>query len=140
MDEYRILTLLIGIPLLYSLGGMGFKKLPRRLGIPLLLLIVAFWAGVVTLRSLLAIIITAPVLCLGYGETHSTTDRFIYAFGLSLPTLIIGFNFWITIPPVAFLVTWWLSNNKKTAKLFNWRICEFLVGASIGILWSQILC
>jgi len=140
MNEYRILILLIGIPLLYSLGGMGFKKLPRRLGIPLLLLGVMFWQGSFSFRATGAILITAPILCLGYGESHSTIDRLIYALGLSLPTLIIGFNPWVIAPPVMFLATWSLSQSKPTRKLFNWRICEFLVGAFCGILWSQMLC
>jgi hypothetical protein len=140
MNEYQILTLLIGIPLLYSLGGMGFHKIPRRFGIPLLLLGVALWAGNLTIQRIVAIATTCPLLCLGYGEHHSTFDRVIYAFGLSLPTLIIGFNWWIMAPPLTFLITWSLSNNKPTRKLFNWRVCEYLVGASVGILWSQVLC
>jgi len=101
---------------------------------------VSLWTGSLSLKVALGIGATLPIHCLGYGENHNWLERLIYAFGLSLPTLIISFNWWIIFPPVIFISTWILSNNKKTAGLFNWRICEFLVGASVGILWSQILC
>ena len=138
MTELQVLTLLVNIPLLYSLGGMYHKGL-RRYCIPLLLLGMTFWTGTITWQKVIAISLFSGILHLGYGDSHSNMKRFCYALGLSLPTLVIAFNWWFFAPLLAFLITWFLSNNKLTAKYFPWRVCEFIVGSSCAVLWSQIL-
>ena len=142
MTERLILIILISVPLLYSVGGMGlppFGKAWRRYGVPLLLAVVALIAGSLTLKVGGAILLTCGALHLGYGESSGWIKRMVYAGTIALPTLLIAFNFWVIVVPVVFLGTWVLSNHPKWQFVFPWRVCEFLVGTTLGILWSQLL-
>lgn len=140
MTEYRILTLLIGISLLYSLGGMGFRKLPRRLGIPLLLLGVSLWRGISSWNVWLACGLVGRFLCLGYGINQPLWKKGLYALGLSLPSLLINYNaFWFWAVPCVWGLSYYFSNHPKMGKYFPWRICEGLTGFTMGCLWSQVL-
>ena len=138
MTEGLTLTLLIGTPLLYSLGGMFFKPL-RRYGIPLLFMVVSFLAGSFSIKVVLSILLLCGALHLGYGENSNWLKKIIYAVALTAPSLIIRFNFWAVILPVVFLGTFYLSNKPKWQYIFNWRISEASCGFILGCLWSQTL-
>lgn len=138
MTENLILVCLIGTPLLYSLGGMFWKPL-RRFGIPLLYLGVALVAQTININVSLMCLALCAALHLGYGDHSNWFMRIVYAIAITAPSLIVGFNFWAIILPIVFLGTYYLSNQPKWANVFNWRICEFLTGAFMGILYSQVL-
>jgi len=135
----QVLILIIGTPILYRLGGMGWHKIPRRYGIPLLFLGVAFWIDIFSLRILIAILGTMGMLTTGYGETHTWLSRICYALGLSVGSYIIGLTWWALLPPIIFLTTWILSNNPKTERIFTWDRCELVVGLALGYLWFKLL-
>jgi len=139
MNEIDELILIIGVALLYRLGGMGFHKVFRRYGIPILVSYVAIHNKKMNWKSALAICGSAIGFFLGYGEDHSWFERILASLMFSLPTLFIGFNWWIIAPPLTFIGTYILSNNEKTKKYFKWGTAEILVGMSIGILYSQVL-
>lgn len=134
MIWWQKLLLLIGIPVLYRLGGMGFHKLPRRMGIPILLLAVK--NKKLKLKDIIAIFLTAGAFCLGYGENHKWWERILVACAFSLPTLLIKFSWLVVLPPATFIITWILSNSKKVG--LKWEVCEVLTGLSIAILWINI--
>ena len=138
MGENLILITILGTALLYSLGGMFLKPI-RRYGIPLLFIIVSIITGGLNMPKVYAILLTCGALHLGYGSNSSWFMRIVYALAISLPTLIIGFNFWCVILPIVFLTTYYFSNKPKWQYIFNWRICEALTGIFLGILWSQII-
>lgn len=138
MTENLILTIIILTPLLYSLGGMVWKPL-RRYGIPLLFLGASLVTGSISLKVIGAILLTCGALHLGYGSNSNWFMKIIYALAISLPALLIKFNFWMIILPIVFLGTFYLSNKPKWQYVFNWRICEALNGIVLGILYSQIL-
>lgn len=138
MTEPLILVLLIGIPLLYSLGGMIWKGF-RRYGIPLLIAGVMIVSGNVAWKTVLAVVLTCGALHLGYGESSNWLKKILYAVAISIPTFLVAFNFWAFVLPVVFIGTFILSNTPKWQNIFNWRICEAMVGFALGIVWSQIL-
>jgi len=138
VTECGILAILIGTPLLYSLGGMFWKPL-RRFGIPLFLLVVAFVSHIYNMNLFLSCVALCIALHLGYGEHSNWFMRIVYALAISAPSLLVGFNFWAIVLPVVFLSTYILSNSPKWKDIFNWRVCEFLVGSFMGILYSQII-
>lgn len=138
MTETMQLLILCGTPILYSLGGMFWKPM-RRFGIPLLFIACSIMAGVVSWQISLAILGTCIALHLGYGEGGNWIRRIIYAVCISIPTLLVKFSPWCFVLPIVFLGTFYLSNLPKWQYVFNWRICEFLVGAFLGILWVSIL-
>lgn len=138
MTETNILITIFGTGILYSLGGMIWKPL-RRYGIPLLFTIISTINGSYNLNVFLATIALCGALHLPYGEKHNWFMKIIYALAISLPALIIKFNFWVVILPIVFLGTFYLSNRPKWQYIFNWRICEALSGTVLGILWSQII-
>lgn len=73
-------------------------------------------------------------LSLGYGEKRpSYWYKFMIGISYSIPFLAIGFNYWMLITPIAFIVLFKLSNTSLFEKLFVWKICEFLFGTNIGI-------
>lgn len=138
MTETNILITIILTMILYSAGGM-FWKPARRYGIPLLYTVISTINGSYNLNVFLATIILCIALHLGYGESSNWFMKVIYALAITLPSLIIKFNFWMIILPIVFLGTFYLSNKPKWQYVFNWRICEALVSGILGILWSQIL-
>jgi hypothetical protein len=137
VTEGMILALLIGTPLLYSLGGMFWKPL-RRFGIPLFYLGVALIYHLYSINILLMCLALCVALHLGYGDHSNWFMRVIYALAIALPSLIIRYNFWVVVLPIVFLGTYYLSNS-KWRDLFNWRVSEFLVSVVMGILYSQVL-
>jgi hypothetical protein len=138
MTEPYILAIILGTIFLYSLGGMLWKP-ARRYGIPLFFLGVSLISGSFTIKILGGILALCVALHLGYGQNSNWLMKIACALAISLPVLIIRFNFWIIILPIVFLGTFYLSNRPKWQYIFNWRICEALVGAILGILWSQVL-
>jgi len=138
MSEHLILITVIFTILLYSIGGM-FWKPARRYGIPLLYTVISTINGSYNLNVFLATIVLCGALHLPYGEKHNWFIKTLYALAISLPALIIKFNFWIAVLPIIFLLTFYLSNRPKWQYIFNWRICEAITSAFLGILWSQII-
>jgi len=138
MTENLILITIIFTILLYSLGGMFWKPL-RRYGIPLLYTIISTINGTYNLNVFLATLVLCGALHLGYGQNSNWFMKIIYALAISLPSLIIKFNFWMIILPIVFLGTFYLSNKPKWQYIFNWRICEALTSGVLGILWGQII-
>jgi hypothetical protein len=138
MTESLILTILIGTPLLYSIGGMVWKP-ARRFGIPFLFLVVALLAHLLTWQIGLMCLALCVALHLGYGDHSNWFMRIVYALAITAPSLIVRFNFWAIILPIVFLGTYYLSNRPKWQSIFNWRICEAIVGFFMGILYSQVL-
>ena len=138
MTETNILITIFGTGILYSIGGMLWKP-ARRYGIPLLYTIISTMNGTYNLNVFLATLILCGVLHLPYGQNSNWLMKILYALAISLPALIIKFNFWMIILPIIFLGTFYLSNKPKWQYVFNWRICEALTSAFLGILWSQII-
>ena len=138
MTENNILIIIIGTIALYSLGGMFFKPI-RRYGIPILYTIISVINGSYNLNVFLATLVLCGALHLGYGSNSNWFMRVLYALVISLPALIIRFNFWMIILPIVFLGTFYLSNKPKWQYIFNWRISEALSSVFLGILWSQII-
>ena len=138
MTEINILITIFGTGILYSLGGMIWKPL-RRYGIPLLYTFISTINGTYNLNIFLATLVLCGVLHLGYGSNSNWFMKIIYALAISLPALIIKFNFWMLILPIVFLGTFYLSNKPKWQYIFNWRISEALTSIIMGVLWSQII-
>ena len=138
MTETNILITIVGTIILYAIGGI-FWKSARRYGIPILYTVISTINGSYDLKVFLATIALCGALHLGYGENSNWLMKILYALVISLPALIIKFNFWMIILPIVFLWTFYLSNKFKWQYIFNWRICEALTSGILGILWSQII-
>lgn len=136
--EKIIIILLIGIPLLYRIGGWGKwgGKAPRRYGIPALLLWAFKKTGNWGWKAILVVGLTCGALHLGYGAGHSDLERILYGLAISLPSIIICFTWWIFLPPVVFIGGYYLSN---ATDIFPWAVYEMAVGVSLAILYIQVL-
>ena len=125
---------------LWMLGGK-YNKALRRYGVPAVHLTALVLAGAAVVAALIHAVLLVAALSLGYGEASSWWRRclvalaYFYAFG------ILGFNAWVVIMPLAFLLMFYLSNSKIgwVAKAFTWKACEGLLGVFQGIVLCQML-
>lgn len=137
--EWYFIAIIATWTILFPAGGTelpatkkGYKWLRRyfapALTLPLLLLIgdVAWW------RVVLCCGLTAGAMTLPYGKNSTWLERTFTAVCMPLPTLFLGFSWWLPIFPIIFLALFALSNWKVTAKSFPWVVVCAIYGALIG--------
>ena len=124
--------------LLGAVGGTGWKP-ARRFLLPALLGVVAILAGCIWWKCLLMTIGFVGAFSLPYGERTPYWLKFLVGCAFVLPTAILGFSAWQIITPVAFIIMFFLSNWKPTAKIFFWKACEFLTFGLVGITVASFI-
>ena len=136
--EYLMIIAMGGGGILGALGGTGFKYL-RRFVLPVLLGTVAILAGCIWWKALLMTLGFVGAFSLPYGERTPYWLKFIVGCAFVLPTAILGFSAWQIITPIAFIAMFALSNWKPTAKIFFWKVVEFIVFALVGITVASFI-
>ena len=136
--EYLMIIAMGGGGILGALGGTGFKYL-RRFVLPILLGVVAILAGCIWWKCLIMAVGMVGAFSLPYGEKTPYWLKFIVGCAFVLPTAILGFSAWQIITPVAFIIMFFLSNWKPTAKIFFWKAVEFLTFGLVGITVASFI-
>ena len=133
-----IMIVVMGLSaILFSLGGTGnwafANKLWRRIGVPLTI----FFGCLIWNPTWWFLLIACALLALacfsGYGEKKSWWFRIIVFAGFYLPSLLVGFSWWVVIAPVLTCLMFLASNWLPLAKTFYWKCVEFNYGALIAI-------
>jgi hypothetical protein len=128
---YRIMGIVLGSALLFSLGGTIAKAL-RRFVLPLFLASGGVWLGQSWIKALIAIPLMIGALCLGYGENTALFMRIltILAMGISLLPMANKRNAWLCLlVPATFGLGYYASLNLN---YFNWTIVELATGGAYG--------
>lgn len=136
--EYLQIASMVSAALFGTLGGTGFRWM-RIFLLPFLLGLFSFLSGFVWWRCLAMAICLGGSLSLPYGEDTPYWQKFLTACCWSASTLWLEFSPWQIVLPILFITIFILSNYKKTAKMFNWKICEFIFCSSIGIIIAHLI-
>ncbi len=136
--EYLQIAAMVGGGLLFTIGGTGWK-LARRFVLPVFLGILVFLAGFFWWKAIILCLGLIVALCLPYGEKTPYWAKFLAGCAFVAPTAILGFSWWQILTPVAFILMFWLSNWKPTAKIFFWKAVEFFTGGLIGITAASFI-
>lgn len=122
--------------LLFALGGTTNKGW-RRYALPL------FYWLVCTLEDRMGAIFVGMlamiVFSLGYGDGSKWEKRLAVFASYGLISLPIGWSAWNVITPIDVTLLYLLSNYKKTASTFVWKICEGMMGALVGVQVAYVL-
>lgn len=129
-----ILMMLAGVGL-FALGGTkipildkGYKWI-RRFLFPFTMYWLLVWhGGFAQWQVLGSSLVLCGVLHLGYGDKTPWWEKALVGISYGLPSLFLGFTYWVFITPVIFLALFALSNWKATSKDFVWKVVEGLWG------------
>lgn len=124
--------------ILFAIGGTGWKP-ARRFVLPIVLGIIALFSGVIWWKCLVMAIGMVGAFCLPYGERTPYWGKFLVGCAFILPTTMLGFSWWQIITPICFIIMFWLSNWKYTAKIFFWKAVEFITGSLVGITVASFI-
>lgn len=131
--------------LLFALGGTRISKTNpgwkgyRRFILPAVYLATTLLLGVILWKALTITAISIFAYSLGYGESHSWTEKTFVAIAYGAITIPIGISVWNLFTVAGFLLLFALSNTKLTSSLFTWKICEGIFGLLVGIELAYIL-
>jgi len=76
---------------------------------------------------------------LPYGERTPYWLKAVVGVLIANSTSLMGFTAWQGIGSVAFILTFILSNNKKYAREFFWKVCEAIVWGCVGVSWARLI-
>lgn len=139
MNNEWLMIVTMGVGgVLFAVGGTG-PKWARRYIMPFVLGITAYFAGVELWKCLAFWATLTGTLHLGYGEKLPYWRKAITFIAYVLPTLFLGFTVWQPVIAVSMLLLFLLSNIRLTANMFVWKICEFLMGAGLGIIIAHLI-
>lgn len=136
-EIYMTLIMAVG-GLGFAIGGSGYKWVRRYL-MPVVIAVLCYLAGVGYERCLGYGLTYIGVLHLGYGESLPYWRKTLTAIAYVTPTFFLGFTFWQVLAPVIFIVMFWLSNQKATAEMFQWKIVEFLTGTYYAVVAAYLI-
>jgi hypothetical protein len=124
--------------LLFALGGTKIsdtipgKKWLRRWIMPLVFGVTVYTASTGA-KALEVAATLAVVLILGYGDNSPWWKKVLVGCAYGCVSWALGFSWWNVITAAGFIFLFVLSNWKKTAQIWVWKICEGSIGALLGI-------
>jgi len=138
MVEWLMIAAMAGSGAMFAIGGTG-PKFVRRFILPVYLGVIALLSHIIWWKCLGLALPLVAALSLGYGEKKPYWYKGLVFISYVLPTLFLGFTWWQIITPPLCLLMFRLSNWKPTSHIFRWKICEFAMGALIGITVASLL-
>jgi hypothetical protein len=123
---------------LYALGGWKWKFLRREI-LPIIWGILLFMSGVLLWKILIFMPLQDIMFRLPYGEKTPYWQKALIGISYVLPSLLFGFTIWQIVLPILFIVYFILSNWKKTASEFSWKIVEGTVGFQLGVIIAKLI-
>ena len=124
---------------LWALGGTYWKPY-RRFILPVVFLIFSFIynSKIKLWRRISSCLLAMVAFSLGYGNGHSWLYRFGIGTTYSLSSISYGIGAFQIITPILFFATFYLSNNFFQS-VFVWKICEAIVGFSVGLMYAELI-
>lgn len=127
MNEWYMIAYMALSGVLFAAGGTG-QKVFRRYLKPCLNFGFLLLFGVNVWIALAISWLRMIAYHFGYGEKTSYEYKLLILLSYFLPSLLIGFTWWVILSPIAAIIGFWLSNFKPTEKDFKWKLWEFSVG------------
>ena len=136
--EWLMIAAMVCGGAMFAIGGTG-PKWVRRYLLPAALAGIALWGGFIWWACLGYAVTQCVTFCLPYGDRTPYWLKFIVFMSFAAPSLFFGFTWWQPVCGLVCFGTFCLSNWKVTANIFVWKICEFIIGASIGITVASLI-
>lgn len=138
MSEWLMIIIMMVSGGLFAAGGthiegIGGQKWIRRYLLPAFLVLMAYLSGVHLWWQLTILMVLIVPLSIGYGTNSPYWKKILVFIGYGLPTLAIGFSWWVVIMPVTLTLLFIASNWKPLASTVFWKCWEMLAGTLIGI-------
>lgn len=143
--EWLMIAYVVFGAFLFAAGGtqisskIGGQKWIRRFLLPFIFGIITYFGGFIWWKALGVCLGYILVFHFGYGEKKPWWYRLLIGVSYSLPSLFLGITLWQILIPIIFIGMFLLSNWRKTAKEFPWKVCEASYGGIIGITLATLL-
>lgn len=139
MNEWLMILCMIWAGGLFSAGGtdipgIGGQKWLRRYLLPAGLAVLAFFIGLSWWKCLLYFFVSMT-LSAGYGERTPMWQKTLVFASYAMPSLLIGFSWWVVITPATLAILFAASNWKPMASTVFWKSWEFLAGVFIALCY-----
>jgi len=123
--------------MLFALGGTGrwplASKLWRRVGVPIVIFFGLLMLGCWHIAAFLSCAALSGFLWMGYGESKTWDYKAMLMVLYVVPTLLIGWTWWLLITPWPILLLFFfLSNVKFLQHDVIWKIWEAMAGFFIA--------
>jgi hypothetical protein len=138
MNELLIIAVMAWGGVCFALGGTeipwtgnGYKWIRRHV-MPLGFAVLAYFIGLVWWKCLIFLLLSM-FLRAGYGTNSPYWKKILVFTAYGLPSLVIGFSWWVVITPVVLTLLFMASNWKPLAETVFWRSWEFLAGVLVSL-------
>ena len=145
MNKELFMVFVPGISwILFNLGGTQISdKVEGWKGWRRFILPLVYFGSVIIYHvwwiAALVALIAFGAYTLPYGDRTPWWSKALVGCGYALISLPLGLSVWNGITAVGFILLFWLSNVKLTAKTFTWTICEGLFGLLVGVELAYLL-
>ena len=138
--EWVWIAVMIWCGALFAAGGThiegpGGQKWLRRYLLPIGLAILAYFLGLVWWKCLVFLALSIASLSAGYGTNSPYWKKILVFTSYGLPSLVIGFSWWVVITPVLLTLGFMASNWKPLASTVFWKSWEFLAGVLVAFCY-----
>jgi hypothetical protein len=138
MNELLMIAVMAWGGVCFALGGTempwtgnGYKWIRRQV-MPLGFAVLAYFLGLVWWKCLIFLLLSM-FLRAGYGDSSPYWKKILVFIAYGLPSLVIGFSWWVVITPVVLTLLFVASNWKPLATTVFWKAWEFLAGVLVSL-------
>lgn len=138
MNELLMIAVMAWGGVCFALGGTeipwtgkGYKWIRRQV-MPLGFAVLAYFLGLVWWKCVIFLVLSM-FLRAGYGDSSPYWKKILVFIAYGLPSLVIGFSWWVVITPVVLTLLFMASNWKPLATTVFWKAWEFLAGVLVSL-------
>lgn len=138
MSEWLMIPTMAVSGALFAAGGthiegIGGQKWLRRYLLPCFLAFICVLSGVKIWVGVVYGLILIPALSAGYGSRTAYCLKVLVFTCYGIPSLLIGFSWWVVICPALLAALFAASNWKPLATTVFWKSWEFLAGVLVSL-------